>query len=140
MQPRHLILYLFFVLFLGPSIDNAERAVQTAIDMQKKIRELAVKWKPLAGIDLKVRVGINTGDVIVGNLGSKVRIDYTVIGAPVNLASRMESNAPVGGILVAENAYEKVKDKFLFKEAELVTAKGYDKPVKAYVVNIDFDE
>lgn len=121
-----------------PQVDHAERAVKTAISMQRKIRELAIKWKPIVDIDLKVRVGINSGDVIVGNLGSTVRIDYTVIGAPVNLASRMESNAPVGGILVSENTYSKVKNIFKFSEAQPVSAKGYDNPVMAYVVETDF--
>jgi len=109
------------------------------VDMQKKIRLLAAKWKPLVGIDLKVRIGINTGDVIAGNLGTDVRIDYTVIGAAVNLASRMESNAPAGGILIAENTHKKVHDKFLFTGPELVTAKGYEQPVQAYVLDQHYD-
>ncbi|MCK9169583.1 MAG: adenylate/guanylate cyclase domain-containing protein [Treponema sp.] len=119
--------------------DHAERAVEAAVDMQKKIRLLAAKWKPLVGIDLKVRIGINTGDVIAGNLGTDVRIDYTVIGAAVNLASRMESNAPAGGILIAENTHKKVHDKFLFTGPELVTAKGYEQPVQAYVLDQHYD-
>ena len=119
--------------------DHTERAVNAAVNMQKKIRELAAKWKSAADIDLKVRIGINTGSVIVGNLGSDVRIDYTVIGSAVNLASRMESNAPPGGILVAETAYEKVKDKFPFSGPQKITAKGYDQPVNAYVVDETYE-
>ena len=115
--------------------DHAERCVRAAIAMQKKVRLLAEKWKPLVDIDLKVRIGINTGKVIVGNLGNKTRIEYTVIGAAVNLAQRMESNAPVGGILVTADVREKVKDKFKFAERRDVTVKGYGEAIEAYVVD-----
>jgi len=114
--------------------DHTERCLRAAIAMQKKVRFLAEKWKPIVDIDLKVRIGINTGKVIVGNLGNKTRIEYTVIGAAVNLAQRMESNAPVGGILVTANVWEKVKDKFEFAERRDVTVKGYGETIEAYVV------
>ncbi|MDR0312825.1 MAG: adenylate/guanylate cyclase domain-containing protein [Treponema sp.] len=114
--------------------DHAIQCVKAAIAMQEKVRFLAEKWKPLVDIDLKVRIGINTGKVIVGNLGNKTRIEYTVIGAAVNLAQRMESNAPVGGILVTAETHEKVKDKFTFTEKREVTVKGYAETIEAYVV------
>jgi len=114
--------------------NHTEQCVKAAIAMQKKVCSLAEKWKPIVGIDLFVRVGINTGKVIVGNLGSKTRIEYTVIGAAVNLAQRMEGNAPVGGILVTANVKEKVKDIFNFPERKDVTVKGYSEAIEAYVV------
>jgi adenylate cyclase len=120
--------------------DHTERCLRAAIAMQKKVRILAEKWKPIVDIDLKVRVGINTGKVIVGNLGNKTRIEYTVIGAAVNLAQRMESNAPVGGILVTADAWEKVKDKFTFVEKRDVTVKGYGETIEAYVVKTENSE
>jgi adenylate cyclase len=123
--------------FFGDPLDlpnHTERCLQAAIAMQEKVRILAEKWKPIVDIDLKVRIGINTGKVIVGNLGNKTRIEYTVIGAAVNLAQRMESNAPVGGILVTADAWEKVKDKFTFTERRDVTVKGYGETIEAYVV------
>jgi adenylate cyclase len=119
--------------------DHCERCLKAAIAMQERIRLLAEKWKPLADIDLKVRVGINTGKVIVGNLGSKTRIEYTVIGAAVNLAQRMESNAPVGGILVTSAVWENLKDKFAFTEKRAVTVKGYAQPIEAYVAALPWD-
>jgi len=125
--------------FFGDPLDlpnHTERCLQAAIAMQEKVRILAKKWKPIVDIDLKVRVGINTGKVIVGNLGNKTRIEYTVIGAAVNLAQRMESNAPVRGILVTEAVHEKVKDKFVFQEKRYVTVKGYADTIEAYVVKL----
>jgi adenylate cyclase len=116
--------------------DHCERCVKAAIAMQEKVRFLAKKWKPVVDIDLKVRIGINTGKVIVGNLGNKTRIEYTVIGAAVNLAQRMESNAPIGGILVTADAREKVNDRFTFSEKRDVTVKGYGETIEAYVVDI----
>jgi len=123
--------------FFGDPLEMAnhtEQCVKAAIAMQEKILSLAEKWKLIVGIDLKVRIGINTGKVIVGNLGNKTRIEYTVIGAAVNLAQRMESNAPIGGILVTAAVWEKVKDKFNFPERRDVTVKGYGETIEAYVV------
>lgn len=122
--------------FFGDPIDqedHARRCVNAAIEMQKKARELAVKWKH-AGIDLKIRIGINSGTVIAGNLGTRTRIEYTVIGSAVNLAQRMESNAPHGGILVAEATWDKTKDYFTFSEKQDISVKGYDIPIYAWEV------
>ncbi|MDR1929317.1 MAG: adenylate/guanylate cyclase domain-containing protein [Treponema sp.] len=114
--------------------DHPRHCVEAAIAMQGKIRELAVKWKPLADIDLKVRMGINTGKVVVGNLGTRSRIEYTVIGAAVNLAQRMESNASPGAVLLARGAWEQVKDHFPDAEKRLVTVKGYEEKIEAYEI------
>jgi len=124
--------------FFGDPFDmpnHTEQCVLSAIAMQKKARLLAEKWKDLVKIDLNIRIGINTGKVIVGNLGSKTRIEYTVIGAVVNQAQRMESNAPLGGILVTSDVKEKVKDKFNFPEKKEITVKGYEDKIEAYIVN-----
>jgi adenylate cyclase len=115
--------------------DHAPRCLNAAIEMQKRVAGLGKKWGEKVGIDLRIRIGINSGRVIVGNLGTRARIEYTVIGSPVNLAQRMESNAPVGGILVARPCREKILElpnSFRFSEKRQVTAKGYDDPVDAY--------
>jgi len=121
--------------------NHAGVAIEAAIDMQKKIRELREKWKPRAGIDLQVRMGINTGKVVVGELGSGKRTEYTVIGADVNLAQRMESKAEPGSILVTEstrNAVDTALSTAVFTfgvKQELMDVKGYDdKPITAYEV------
>ncbi|MCL2719953.1 MAG: adenylate/guanylate cyclase domain-containing protein [Treponema sp.] len=125
--------------FFGDPFDmhnHTEQCVKAAIAMQKKVIGLAEKWKSKVDIDLNVRVGINTGKVIVGNLGSKTRIEYTVIGAAVNLAQRMESNAPLGGILVTADVKNRVEAKFDFPERKDVTVKGYSQVIEAYIVGV----
>ena len=125
------------VAFFGDPFDmpdHCEKCVKAAIVMQEKILALGEKWKPLVGIDLKVRIGINTGKVFVGNLGSKTRIEYTVIGADVNLAQRMEAKAPPGGILVTSKVRDAVKGKFSFSKKRRIKVAGYDKRIEVYLV------
>ncbi|MDR2094054.1 MAG: adenylate/guanylate cyclase domain-containing protein [Treponema sp.] len=115
--------------FFGDPLEipnHAEQCIAAAMAMQRKARELAVKWKPLIDIDLHIRIGINTGRVIVGNLGDASRIEYTVIGAAVNLAQRMESNASVGGILVTGETRKRTGQLFPFGERRTILVKGYD--------------
>jgi adenylate cyclase len=115
--------------------DHAVRCLNAAIAMQKRVAGLDGIWGEKIGIKLRIRIGVNSGRVIVGNLGTKARIEYTVIGAPVNLAQRMESSAPVGGILVARPCWERIQEtpnSFKFSEQRQVSAKGYDDPVDAF--------
>ncbi|MCL2066708.1 MAG: CHASE2 domain-containing protein [Treponema sp.] len=140
--------------FFGDPLEmdnHAEQAIKAAIAMQEKIKALGEKWKPLVGIDLKVRMGINTGEVIVGDLGTKSRIEYTVIGSTVNLAQRMESNALPGGILVSDStreAYENTAARkkraapakntlpvpFTFRKKIVQALKGYERSIVAHEV------
>ncbi|MDR0583645.1 MAG: CHASE2 domain-containing protein [Treponema sp.] len=122
--------------------DHADRAVETAIAMQQKISVLRDLWMPRNGIDLKVRIGINTGKVIAGNLGTKTRIEYTVIGAAVNLGQRMESSAPPGGVLVTAAtrlaaAGIAAKDPGRFGPPRFISVKGYDSPIECCDVLFD---
>ncbi|MDR0669321.1 MAG: adenylate/guanylate cyclase domain-containing protein [Treponema sp.] len=114
--------------------DHAERAVRTAIAMQAKISALGEIWGPRVNINLKVRIGINTGRVIAGNLGTRTRIEYTVIGAAVNLGQRMESSAPPGGILVSAATRGAVRGPLSFGGQRFVTVKGYDAPIECFEV------
>lgn len=125
------------MVFFGDPIsqeDHALRCVRSAVEMQLKTRELKRMWEVEGGMPIQIRVGINTGEVVVGNMGSSRRLDYTTIGANVNLASRLESGAPVGGILIAKSVYEKVKDAIDVKEAGTIQAKGFAEPVEVFEV------
>lgn len=112
--------------------DHRKHALNAALEMQNAVDEHSKRWREQYFIDLKVRVGINSGKVIVGNLGNNTRIEYTVIGASVNLAQRFESNAPLGGILVSENTWKGSTKNFTFKEMDPIKAKGYKEPVPSY--------
>ena len=127
------------LVFFGDPIDQEDhslRAVSAAIDMQKKAMELKIDWEKKGGMPLEIRIGINTGDVVVGNMGSEKRLDYTVIGANVNLAQRLESNAPLGGILVSEAVFREISDTFIVENAGKIKAKGFSDEIEVFEVKV----
>lgn len=114
-------------------------ACKTALDMEKKIAELREKWSqdpemPELVHDLRHRVGLNSGPMVTGNMGSEMRMNYTMMGDTVNLASRLEASSKQYGVYiqVAEKTYEKVKDLFEWRTLDYVTVKGKKLPVRVY--------
>ncbi|MCG3197455.1 MAG: adenylate/guanylate cyclase domain-containing protein [Candidatus Omnitrophica bacterium] len=120
-----------------PMPEHPVQAVTAALKMQRKLAELRETWEKQGRPPIRMRIGVNTGVVVAGNMGDSGRTDYSIIGDSVNLASRLESNAPVDGVLISETTYEHVKDRFKFKEREPIKVKGKEKPVKVYEV-LDF--
>jgi len=118
--------------------EDARRCVAMAVEMQQRMAELWGYWSKHFGLkkDLEIRVGINTGYCTVGNFGSEDRLDYPVVGAAVNLASRLESAATPSGILVSEETYFQVKDYFSFDAPQQLELKGLERGVIAYEVDI----
>ncbi|MBI4726803.1 hypothetical protein HY768_06215 [candidate division TA06 bacterium] len=117
--------------------NDAERAVRTALDMRKSLEQFnqsLERDKKKAIPDLSLHIGINSGAVIVGNIGSDLRMDYTVMGDTVNLASRLEGAAKSGQIFISKKTYQMTKGLFEFKELEPLTLKGKRQPVPAYEV------
>ena len=96
--------------------------------MEKYSKELAKKF----GLDFKMRIGLNSGPVIVGSIGDDLRMDYTAVGDTVNLASRMERMAEPGTILVSDITYKRVGQFFKFEPIGKVTVKGKEAPLDAY--------
>lgn len=114
--------------------NDPERAIRAALDMQETLRDFSYKLKGKSGFELKMRIGINTGQVVAGSVGSDLRSDYTVMGDTVNLASRLEHASPVGGILISDTTYYHVGSLFEFEELSPITVKGKEKPVNVYMV------
>jgi len=128
------------MVFFGdpePQSDHALRCVRAAIEMQRKCRELKERWVKESKFPLMVRMGINTGVVVVGNMGSARRLSYTALGADVNLAQRLESNAPVEGILISQSTNELVKDSIKTRRLEPIKVKGLEQPIAVYEVQMD---
>jgi PAS domain S-box-containing protein len=115
--------------------EDALACVQMTIAMQKRVAELASEWSS-SGIEttLQCRIGIHTGYCTVGNFGSEDRMDYTMVGGTVNLASRLEHEAMPGRILISLETYALVKDEVLCKERGRVQVKGIAQPVMTYEV------
>src|SRR5262245_47226411 len=115
--------------------EDALACVQMAIAMQKRVGELAHEWSN-SGIatPLRCRIGIHTGYCTVGNFGSDDRMDYTMVGGTVNLAARLEHEAPPGGVLISFETYALVKDDVHCEERGHVQVKGIAQPVATYAV------
>ena len=114
--------------------DDAANAVRAAVAQQKKILELAEKWKAQGKREFTVGMGVNTGDVVMGNLGASSRMNYTVIGDNVNLAARLYNVAKAGEIIISDYTYQEVKDFIVATEMEPVMVKGKKDPIRIYNV------
>lgn len=117
------------------SMDNhAYLACKCAVVMQKRLKQLNEKWKARHNFEINIRTGINTGEVIVGNIGGEKRFDYTVIGDDVNLASRLEgANKNYGtAVMISDKTLALVEDDFIVRELDTIKVKGKNKPTKVY--------
>ncbi len=119
--------------------DDEIRAIKAAMKMQLLVENLKKGWlsrevPDLFSKDFHIGIGISTGEVISGNIGSYSRMDYTVIGDTVNLSSRLSDVAEKGQILISDATYSFVKDRVSVKELEGIHIKGKERPVKVYEV------
>ncbi len=113
--------------------DDAERAILAAKEMKLQLAAMIAE-KGDHGKTFNIRTGINTGRVVAGNIGSPKRMDYTVIGDAVNIASRLESIASPNQILIGEKTYRAVKSKFKIKKIGLKKVKGKSAEIMVYEV------
>jgi adenylate cyclase len=115
---------------------HAIKAVHTALEFQERTLAVSKRWEEKLGIAIRNGVGINTGEAVVGTLGSEQRLEYTAIGDTINLGARLESITKdyKTNIIISESTYELVKGHFVTKELGDVTVKGKTQPVKIYAV------
>jgi adenylate cyclase len=114
--------------------DHAARACRTALAMTRRLEQLNLRWHSRGVPRMEIGIGLNTGPMWVGNMGSQVRFDYTIIGDSVNLGSRLESTNKQYGthIIISEFTYQTVKDNFCCRELDSIRVKGKNLPVTIY--------
>ncbi|NDG84030.1 MAG: adenylate/guanylate cyclase domain-containing protein [Proteobacteria bacterium] len=117
-----------------PEPDHALRAVRTAVRMRQELAALNADWSKRGIAPLAIGVGINTGEVIVGNIGSDQRLDYTVIGDHVNLASRLEGLTKQYHLelVIGPRTEELIRGKIIVRPVDWVRVKGKNEPVRLY--------
>jgi class 3 adenylate cyclase len=115
-----------------PQPDHARRAVQMALDMHEHAREMGREWH--VDRPISIGVGISTGFVTVGTIGSEPRMEYTVVGTQVNLAARLVAVAEPGQIIISQRTFELVRDMVDAEQVGPLTVKGFQRPVIAYNV------
>ena len=131
------------VAFYGAPVDVADhenKAILTVVKMNEKLNELRIKWRsegdkwPDLVKNMEHRVGINTGYLVTGNMGSELQMNYTCMGDTVNLAARLESGSKQWGIdaQVAQSVYDKTKDNFVYRKLGGIRVKGKTEPVNVY--------
>lgn len=114
--------------------DDVRRSVKTAAEMQRALAQLNQQWEARGQKALQIGIGVNTGPVTAGNIGSSRRMDYTVIGDAVNLASRLCANAKGGQILISESTFQHLEGGFAAKRLEPIRVKGKEAPVDVYEI------
>lgn len=116
--------------------DHAERAARTALRCQRKLAERRPEFSERTGVELYMRIGVNTGDVVVGNMGSRERFDYTVLGDAANLAARLEgANKQFGtATMLAETTWNGIGGSVIGREIGRITVVGRKTPERVFEV------
>lgn len=128
------------MIFFGDPKSRGEKqdalaCVMMAIEMRERLKYLREKWANQGVSEpLHIRIGINSGYCTVGNFGSENRLDYTIVGGQVNLASRLESNAGIDQILISHETFALVKDAIVCESKGEISVKGLIRPVRTYQV------
>lgn len=117
--------------------EDALQCVKMAMAMQRGMADLQDLWREMGpSKTFRIRIGINTGFCDVGNFGSDLRMDYTIIGPEVNLAARLEQAAEPGGILISGETYALVRDEIEADQSVSIDAKGFAEPITAHAVRV----
>ncbi|MBF0287817.1 MAG: adenylate/guanylate cyclase domain-containing protein [SAR324 cluster bacterium] len=127
------------IAFFGAPVkfsDHATRGALVCLEMQNRLAEMRHQWRKEGRIELFHRIGINTGPMVVGNMGSSSRFDYTMMGNSVNLAARLEGVNKMyqNEILMSEMTYGECKDSIEARELDLIRVIGINEPVRIYEI------
>ena len=114
--------------------NHAQNACRAALSIQNAIKDYGSGLSPKYGFDFRMRIGLNSGPVIVGSIGDDLRMDYTAVGDTTNLAARMESIAEPGNVLVSLNTYKRVPQQFEFTPLGKAGVKGKEEAQEVYVL------
>ncbi len=114
--------------------EDPDKAVHCAIAMQKRLGELQEKWKAASTFVFNARIGVNSGDAILGNIGSSVRMDYTAIGDAVNTASRLQSIAEINTIVISRSTRDALGGAFECVSLGEIQLKGKPEPIEVFQV------
>ncbi len=114
--------------------NHAIEACKSALEQMEVLRKMNEEWRKQGKPELNIGIGLNTGDMVVGNMGSSSRMDYTLMGDNVNLGARLEGTNKVYGtnIIISEFTYQYVKDQVIVRELDLIKVKGKEKPVRIF--------
>jgi class 3 adenylate cyclase len=112
--------------------DDADRAVQCALDMQQAMNDINRENREEGLPEISMGIGVNTGAVIAGNIGSEKRSKYGIVGHHVNLTARIESQTAGGEVLISETTRDKLNLAFAIGEQKQVKVKGINEPVSIY--------
>ncbi len=118
---------------------DTENAVRCAIAMQNKLLHMQKQWEGDKKISFQTRIAVDTGSVIIGNIGSPKRMDFTAIGDTVNTASRLQSIADIGTVVVSDNTFNEIQSIIKAEDLGFIQLKGKPKPVQAYKI-IEIEE
>jgi adenylate cyclase len=117
-----------------PFDDHAIKACLAAVDMKKRLAEMRESWRARGQQELKVRMGMNTGNAVVGNMGSRTRMDYTMMGDSVNLAARLEGANKFYETyaMISHTTYEAAKDHIEARKLDMIRVVGKEEPITVY--------
>lgn len=116
--------------------DDPVRCVMTAVEIIETVKRMTEEYRNEFGVEVSFSIGINTGEAIVGNVGSLDRMEYTAIGDTVNLAARLQAKAGYNEIVINESVYTQVKDRFNCEPLPPFFVKGKEQAINAYLIKI----
>ena len=128
------VMALYNVPFEDP--DHVMNAMRTALELQERTLQVSARWEVRLGTSIRSGIGINTGEAVVGTMGSRQRLEYTAIGDAINLGSRLEALTKEYGvaIIISEFTHQRLRGDILTRELGQVTVRGRTRPVKVYGV------